>query len=150
MLTRFDWCTLTSGGWPRLPFVPSRSGTVGALLLRSVQGGCDAAGTMGVVMPSGLHRTYGAHHLHFITCSCYRRLPFMSTARSRDLFLSTLEQMRALSVRGCGVCRYENRGQTERSPVFRRVGIGKRSDVSSLPGNRKWISCRFSDSRTTI
>jgi REP element-mobilizing transposase RayT len=43
-------------------------------------------------MPSGLHRTYGAHHLHFITCSCYRRLPFLATAGSRDCFLSTLEQ----------------------------------------------------------
>ena len=45
-------------------------------------------------MPSGLHRTYGAHHLHFITSSCYRRLPFLSTASSRDLFLSILEQTR--------------------------------------------------------
>jgi len=44
--------------------------------------------------PSGLHRTYGAHHLHFITCSCYRRLPFLRTARSRDRFLSILEQTR--------------------------------------------------------
>jgi hypothetical protein len=35
-------------------------------------------------MPSGLHRTYGAHHLHFITCSCYRRLPFLNIAHSRD------------------------------------------------------------------
>jgi putative transposase len=46
------------------------------------------------VMPAGLHRTYGAHHLHFITCSCYRRLPFLSAARSRDRFLSILEQTR--------------------------------------------------------
>src|ERR1700691_4906178 len=45
-------------------------------------------------MPSGLHRTYGAHHLHFITCSCYRRLPFLRTARSRDTFLAILEQTR--------------------------------------------------------
>ena len=45
-------------------------------------------------MPSGLHRTYGAHHLHFITCSCYRRLPFLNRARSRDCFLSILEQVR--------------------------------------------------------
>jgi putative transposase len=45
-------------------------------------------------MPAGLHRTYGAHHLHFITCSCYRRLPFLSPARSRDRFLSILEQVR--------------------------------------------------------
>jgi putative transposase len=46
------------------------------------------------VMPSGLHRSYGAHHLHFITCSCYRRLPFLRTVRSRDRFLSILEQTR--------------------------------------------------------
>ena len=49
---------------------------------------------MGCSMPSGLHRTYGAHHLHFITCSCYRRLPFLNTARARDRFLSILEQSR--------------------------------------------------------
>ncbi len=46
------------------------------------------------VMPRGLHRTYGAHHLHFITCSCYRRLPGLGTARRRDRFLSILEQTR--------------------------------------------------------
>ncbi len=45
-------------------------------------------------MPSGLHRTYGAHHLHFITCFYYRRLPFLRTARSRDRFVSILEQTR--------------------------------------------------------
>jgi REP element-mobilizing transposase RayT len=56
--------------------------------------GIDAADTMGFAMPSGLHRTYGAHHLHFITCSCYRRLPFLKPARSRDRFLAILEQVR--------------------------------------------------------
>jgi putative transposase len=45
-------------------------------------------------MPRGLHRTYGAHHLHFITCSCYRRLQFLRSARSRDTFLAILEQTR--------------------------------------------------------
>jgi putative transposase len=45
-------------------------------------------------MPSGLHRSYGAQHLHFITCSCYRRLPFLNSARSRDCFLSILELTR--------------------------------------------------------
>ena len=45
-------------------------------------------------MSAGLHRTYGAHHLHFITCSCYRRLPLLDTARGRDRFLSILEQTR--------------------------------------------------------
>jgi putative transposase len=45
-------------------------------------------------VPSGLHRIYGAHHLHFITCSCYRRLPFLNTAHARDCLLSILEQTR--------------------------------------------------------
>ena len=49
---------------------------------------------MGFTMPSGLHRTYGAHHLHFITCSCYRRLPWLKRARSRDRFLAIFEQTR--------------------------------------------------------
>ena len=58
------------------------------------KGGYDAADTMRLAMPSGLHRTYGAHHLHFITCSCYRRLPFLDFARARDRFLSVLEHTR--------------------------------------------------------
>ena len=60
----------------------------------SCKGGYDAACTIGIVMPSGLHRTYGAHHLHFVTCSCYGRLPFLGTARSRDAFVKMLEQTR--------------------------------------------------------
>ncbi len=45
-------------------------------------------------MPRGLHRYYGANQLHFITCSCYRRLPFLGSSRSRDRLLSVLEQTR--------------------------------------------------------
>lgn len=45
-------------------------------------------------MPSRLHRTYGAHHLPFITGSCYRRLAFLGSARARDRFLTILEQTR--------------------------------------------------------
>ncbi len=47
-----------------------------------------------LVMPRGLHRYYGADHLHFITCSCYRRLPLLRPARSRERLLSVLEQSR--------------------------------------------------------
>lgn len=47
-----------------------------------------------VLVPAGLHRTYGANHLHFITCSCYRRLPNLRTAYTRDRFLSILEETR--------------------------------------------------------
>ena len=39
-------------------------------------------------------RYYGAGHLHFITCSCYRRQPLLGSARRRDLFLTALEQVR--------------------------------------------------------
>jgi putative transposase len=45
-------------------------------------------------MPKRPARTYGAHHLHFITCSCYRRLTLLHTAHSRDRFLSILEETR--------------------------------------------------------
>ena len=45
-------------------------------------------------MPSGLHRIYGTHHLHFITFSCYHRLPYLNSARARDRFLEILEQTR--------------------------------------------------------
>jgi putative transposase len=45
-------------------------------------------------MPAGLHRTYGAHHLHFITNSCYHRLPLLEARGARDRFLDILEQTR--------------------------------------------------------
>ena len=45
-------------------------------------------------MTKGLVRYYGTAHLHFITCSCYRRQPQLHTARRRDLFLRILEETR--------------------------------------------------------
>jgi putative transposase len=47
-----------------------------------------------LVMPAGLHRTYGAHYLPFITNSCYPRLPLLASARAPDGLLSVLEQTR--------------------------------------------------------
>ena len=47
-------------------------------------------------MPSGLKRFYGSNDLHFITCSCYRRQPFLGSAEARDVFLKTFEQVRQL------------------------------------------------------
>jgi REP element-mobilizing transposase RayT len=41
-----------------------------------------------------LRRIYGLGYLHFITFSCYRRLPMLDSAKRRDLFLRTLEQVR--------------------------------------------------------
>jgi putative transposase len=46
------------------------------------------------LMTSGLKRYYGQGHLHFLTFSCYRRLPLLNTARARDLFVVALEKIR--------------------------------------------------------
>ena len=45
-------------------------------------------------MPKGLKRYYGLGHLHFLTFSCYRRLPLLRTVRARNLFLRALGAMR--------------------------------------------------------
>ena len=45
-------------------------------------------------MPKGLKRYYGQHHLHFVTFSCYRRLPLLSSAGSRNIFVKILDQVR--------------------------------------------------------
>jgi putative transposase len=45
-------------------------------------------------MPKNLKRCYGTTNLHFITFSCYRRLPFLRTARARNVFLIVLNDVR--------------------------------------------------------
>jgi putative transposase len=45
-------------------------------------------------MPKGLKRHYGRGDLHFLTFSCYRRLPLLGTARARNVFVNALEKMR--------------------------------------------------------
>ena len=45
-------------------------------------------------MPTGLTRHYGSQDLHFITCSCYQRRPWLGTPARRTLFLKILEQTR--------------------------------------------------------
>ena len=42
----------------------------------------------------GLHRYYGAGHLHYITTSCYHRLAWLAAEPNRDLFVEVLEQVR--------------------------------------------------------
>jgi len=46
-------------------------------------------------MVQGLRRIHGGGDWHFITCSCYRRQPFLGSARHRDLFLKVLEETHA-------------------------------------------------------
>jgi putative transposase len=45
-------------------------------------------------MPKGLKRYYGQGHLHFVTFSCYRRLPLLGTKRARNLFIKELRRVR--------------------------------------------------------
>jgi len=46
-------------------------------------------------MPKGLERRYGHGHLHFITFSCYRRLPLLKSVRARNLVMEILGEIRA-------------------------------------------------------
>jgi putative transposase len=45
-------------------------------------------------MPAGLVRLYEEGHLHFITCSCYRRQQRFKSPRSRSLFEEICEEVR--------------------------------------------------------
>src|SRR6516162_8642518 len=45
-------------------------------------------------MPWGLYRFQQSKHLHFITFSCYRRLPYLKSDRAKRLFEQALEQVR--------------------------------------------------------
>jgi REP element-mobilizing transposase RayT len=45
-------------------------------------------------MPFGLHRYQHCGDLHFITFSCYRRLPYLGGAETRCLFELALERIR--------------------------------------------------------
>ena len=45
-------------------------------------------------MPTGLKRYYGRGHLHFLTFSCYRRLPLLNSMRARNVFFKALAKIR--------------------------------------------------------
>ena len=45
-------------------------------------------------MPKNLKRYYGRGDLHFVTFSCYRRLPLLRTIRARNVFVKTLGAIR--------------------------------------------------------
>jgi putative transposase len=45
-------------------------------------------------MPRGLKHIYGRGHLHFLTFSCYKRLPLLGTVRARNLFVKVLGEIR--------------------------------------------------------
>ena len=45
------------------------------------------------LVPNKLRRYYGAGYLHFITTSCYRRMPLLARPQCRDLLLEVLEEV---------------------------------------------------------
>ena len=45
-------------------------------------------------MPNKLIRHYGRGHLHFITFTCYRRLPLLRSVRARNVFVQILGEVR--------------------------------------------------------
>ncbi len=45
-------------------------------------------------MPSNLKRYHDFGHDHFVTFSCYKRLPFLNNDHARIIFLDTLERLR--------------------------------------------------------
>ena len=45
-------------------------------------------------MPSHLKRFHNFGHDHFITFSCYRRLPYLNNDHARTVFLEILERLR--------------------------------------------------------
>ncbi len=81
--------------------------------------GRDAADSIMLVMPRGLHRYYSADHLHFITCSCCRRPPLLRSARSRDRVTLRVRQTRQhyrFVVRVGRRFRFANTRRERRSP----------------------------------
>ena len=45
-------------------------------------------------MTKDLIRRYGRGELHFITFSCYRRLPLLDSVRDRNIFVQILGEVR--------------------------------------------------------
>src|SRR5271156_4419399 len=45
-------------------------------------------------MPLGLERRQNTGQLHFITFSCYRRLPYLETPKSKDILEQVIERTR--------------------------------------------------------
>lgn len=45
-------------------------------------------------MTTGLKRYYGLGHLHFLTFSCYQRLPLLDSIASKNLFVAILGEVR--------------------------------------------------------
>ncbi len=97
----------TAGGWPDLFFLltDAHDGIISLTRIRTAQRGERVLRVPGPrrrrgpgfafeVMPKRLKRYYGRKDLHFITCSCYRRLPLLRSSRAKNRFVQILEEVR--------------------------------------------------------
>ena len=66
-------------------------------------------------MPKNLNRRYGQKDLHFITCSCCRRLPLVRSVWARNLFVEILDEVRGQY--GFTVMGYETRRESKTPPL---------------------------------
>ena len=82
-------------------------------------------------MPKGLRRIYGQGHLHFLTFSCYRRLPLLGTKRARNLFVKTLGEVQER--------RYS--GGARRKPGFCWWEVSTSMCGARRRGKRSWSIC---------
>ena len=83
-------------------------------------------------MPRGLKRFYGSGDLHFITFSCYRRMPFLATSSRHGMFLRALERV----AREYPVCVVGYVVMSEH--VHLLVRETERDDFSTLITSRIW------------
>jgi REP element-mobilizing transposase RayT len=56
--------------------------------------GLHVGSWVGLVMPKNLKRYYGRGDLHFVTFSCYRRIPLLGTIGARNVFVEALGAIR--------------------------------------------------------
>jgi len=94
-------------------------------------------------MPAGLKRYYGKGHLHFITFSCYRRLPLLKTVRARHLRARVGKGPRRDGVSSDRVCghagarapvdeRTETRNAIDRVAEIKTAGVAEDAQAEKI------------------
>lgn len=87
----------STAGWPTLCVSLQRVGIPNSepLCFFRAPHRCGRLGlTYSRGVPERLKRYYGNDYLHFLTCSCYHRQPWLANEERRDLFLKILEEVR--------------------------------------------------------
>jgi hypothetical protein len=142
------------GGWPSFSFLfpnPEK----GAPSLRSLLGRAALTFALWDVMPSGFHPTYAAHHLYFVTCSCYRRITVSAhRAQTRPLADDSGTDPAAVPLRGRGIRGHArthspaDHRTRDRQSIDNDASLEQRSARALLPKRKRADprqSCLFGD-----